>query len=54
VSGWGLFVAIVAGVLLATAFVGNLLASRRRRTPRLSVYDVIRRRLDAERDGGST
>jgi len=53
VSGWGLFVAVVAVLLLATAFAGNLVASRRRRTPRLSVYETIRRRLDAERGSKS-
>ena len=51
VSGWGLFVATVAALLLATAFLGNLYASRRR-APRLSVYELIRRRLESERRGG--
>ncbi len=48
VSGWGLFVAVVAVLLAGTAFVGNLLASRRRRTPGVPVYELIRRR-----DGGA-
>lgn len=52
VSGWGLFVAIVAGLLLASAFLGNLFASRRRRRPRISVYETIRRRLESDRDRG--
>ena len=53
VSGWGMFVATVAALLLATVFLGNLIASRRRRAPRLSVYELIRRRLESERGGGS-
>jgi CRP-like cAMP-binding protein/Zn-dependent protease len=53
VSGWGMFVAIVAALLLASAFVGNLFASRRRRTPGVSVPGAVRRRLEAERARGT-
>jgi hypothetical protein len=48
--GFGLDVvlAAVAAALLVGAFAGNLVASRRRPPPRLSVYGVIQQRLDAD------
>lgn len=46
--GWNVVFAAVAGALLIGAFAGNLVASRRRPPPRLSVYGAIQRRLDAE------
>jgi hypothetical protein len=39
----------LALVVLIGALVGNLYASKRRAGPRVSVYDTIRRRLEAER-----
>lgn len=45
----GTVVAAVVAALLAGALAGNLLASRRRPPPRLSVYGAIERRLEAER-----
>jgi hypothetical protein len=45
--GWGTVVALIAVALFAGAFVGNLVASRRRPPPRLSVYAEIQRRIDA-------
>ena len=45
----GLLLGVVL-VLVAGAFLGNLYASRRRRVPRLSVYAVIRRRLEGSAD----
>jgi hypothetical protein len=39
----------LALVVLISALVGNLYASKRRAGPRVSVYDTIRRRLEAER-----
>jgi hypothetical protein len=45
----GTVIAAVLGALLAGALAGNLLASRRRPPPRLSVYGAIERRLEAER-----
>jgi hypothetical protein len=47
------FIAAIVLVLLVGAFVGNLYASKRRPAPRVSVYDTIRRRLEAERASGS-
>jgi hypothetical protein len=46
--GWDVVFAAIAGALLVGAFAGNLVASRRRPPPRLSVYGAIQRRLDAE------
>lgn len=40
--------ATVLVVLVAGVFVGNLYASRRRRVPRVSIYDLIRRRLESQ------
>ena len=39
----------LALIVLVGAVAGNLYAQKRRARPRLSVYDVIRRRLEAER-----
>lgn len=41
--------AALAVIVLVGAVAGNLYAQKRRARPRESVYDVIRRRLDAER-----
>lgn len=41
--------AAFAVIVLVGAVAGNLYAQKRRARPRQSVYDVIRRRLDAER-----
>ena len=41
--------AVLALIVLVGAVVGNLYAQKRRARPRVSVYDVIRGRLDAER-----
>jgi hypothetical protein len=49
--GWGTVLALIAVALFAGAFVGNLVSSRRRPPPRLSVYAEIQRRIDA--DAGS-
>jgi hypothetical protein len=43
-------VTAVVIVLVAGVFVGNLYASKRRRRPAVSVYDAVRRRLEAERE----
>jgi len=45
--GWDVVFASIAAALLVGGFAGNLVASRRRPPPRLSVYGVIQRRLDA-------
>lgn len=50
---WTTVVAAVIAALLAGGFVGNLYASRRRPSPRLSVYGAIRRRLDEERSSSA-
>ena len=50
--GWGTLVTIAVLTLLVGAFLGNLVASRRRSAPRLSVYGAIQRQLDAERSAG--
>ena len=50
--GWGTLVTIAVLTLVVGAFLGNLVASRRRSAPRLSVYGAIRRQLDAERSAG--
>ena len=52
--GWGTVATAVVVALLAGAFVGNLVASRRRPPPRMSVYGAIQRRLDVNRSGGQT
>jgi hypothetical protein len=39
----------LALIVLVGAVAGNLYAQKRRARPRQSVYDVIRRRLEAER-----
>lgn len=46
--GWDVVLAAIVGALLVGAFAGNLVASRRRPPPKLSVYGVVQRRLDAE------
>lgn len=46
--GWDVVLGAVAAALLAGAFAGNLVASRRRPPPRLSVYGAIQKRLDAD------
>lgn len=50
--GWGTLVTIAIFTLLVGAFLGNLVASRRRPAPRLSVYGAIQARLDAGRSAG--
>ena len=50
-SSWSTVAAFLAVVLFAGGFLGNLLASRRRRARRVSVYSVIRRRIEQERRG---
>ena len=45
----GTVLAIVIGAVFVGAFAGNLLASRRRPPPRLSVYGAVQRRIDDER-----
>lgn len=46
--GWDVVLAAIVGALLVGAFAGNLVASRRRTPPKLSVYGAVQRRLDAE------
>ncbi len=46
--GWDVVLGAVAAALLAGAFAGNLVASRRQPPPRLSVYGAIQQRLDAD------
>ena len=41
--------AALAVIVLVGAVAGNMYAQKRRARPRQSVYDVIRRRLEAER-----
>ena len=41
--------AALALIVLVGAVVGNLYAQKRRARPRVSVYDAIRTRLEAER-----
>jgi hypothetical protein len=43
--------AALALIVLVGAVVGNLYAQKRRARPRVSVYDAIRTRLEAERAG---
>jgi len=50
--GWGTLVAFVAVALFAGGFIGNLFASKRRPSPRLSVYGAVQRRIDEERAAG--
>ncbi|HEX5950608.1 MAG TPA: hypothetical protein VFZ96_06365 [Actinomycetota bacterium] len=45
--GWDVVLAAIVGALLVGAFAGNLVASRRRPPPKLSIYGVVQRRLDA-------
>ena len=47
--GWNTVLVAVFAALLAGAFAGNLVASRRRPPPRLSVYGTIQRRIDDQR-----
>jgi hypothetical protein len=49
---WGTVLAIVIAAVFAGAFAGNLLASRRRPPPRLSVYGAVQRRIHDERSSG--
>jgi hypothetical protein len=51
---WGTAAAYIAVALLAGGFLGNLVASRRRAPPRLSVYATIQRRIDEERSGAAS
>jgi len=51
---WGTVVTAVLVALLAGGFVGNVVASRRRPPPRLSVYGTIQRRLEAQRSEAET
>lgn len=46
--GWDVVIAAVIGALLVGVSAGNLVASRRRQPPKLSVYGAVQRRLDAE------
>lgn len=46
--GWDVVIAAVLGALLVGASAGNLVASRRKQPPKLSVYGAVQRRLDAE------
>jgi hypothetical protein len=39
----------LALIVLVGALLGNLYAQKRRARPRISIYDAIRARLDAER-----
>jgi hypothetical protein len=50
---WGIVAAAIAGALFAGAFIGNLLATKRRPAPRPSVYTAVQRRLEDERASGS-
>lgn len=51
--GWGTVLAVVVAAVFAGAFAGNLIASRRRPPPRLSVYGSIQRRIDDERSSAA-
>lgn len=51
--GWGTVAAVVAAALFAGGFLGNLLASRRRPPPRLSVYAAVQRRVEEGRPARS-
>ncbi len=46
---WGTVLTAILLALVLGAFLGNLVASRRRPVPRLSVYSAIQRRIAAER-----
>jgi len=47
---WGTVVTAVFVALLAGGFMGNVVATRRRPPPRLSVYGSIKRRIDDDRE----
>jgi hypothetical protein len=47
---WSTIVTAILVALLAGGVVGNLFASKRRRAPRLSVYEAIERRIRPEHD----
>jgi len=47
---WSTIVTVVLVALLLGGVVGNLFASKRRRAPRLSVYEAIERRIGSEHD----
>jgi hypothetical protein len=49
--GWDVVLAAALAALLVGAAAGNLVASRRRMPPKLSVYGVVQRRLDDEARG---
>jgi hypothetical protein len=51
--GWGTLAVAVTFALFAGGFVGNLFASRRRRVPSISVYEVIARHLREEEGAAS-
>ncbi len=51
---WGTVLAAILVALLLGAFLGNLVASRRRPVPRLSVYSAIQRRIGPERPPDSS
>jgi hypothetical protein len=46
---WGTLVAGVAGALLIGGFLGGLVGTRRKPTPRPSIYGEVRRRIDQSR-----
>lgn len=50
---WGTVVTVVVIALLAGGFVGNLFASHRRPSARMSVYGTIAKRIDADRRPGA-
>jgi hypothetical protein len=47
--GWGTVLTVAIAAVFIGGFVGNLIASRRRPPPRLSVYGALQRRIDDER-----
>jgi hypothetical protein len=50
---WSTIVTAILVTLLAGGVIGNLFASKRRRAPRLSVYDAIERKIRPDRDASS-